>query len=153
MRSGVLIHAETVAPYWWPPLADLVVERGGASFIRAYADWSSSDVAGWLPLVRRHGIQLRHQFRARPDQDPALIELAMDAIELPITARLDEVMMVGDLRSALPLIQRLRERGLYVLHVGPPTTPFDIRDGCSEFIDVRSLEPFTPEAGRGRHRA
>lgn len=153
MRLGVLIHAETVASQSWAPLARLLADRGEVSVVNAYADWSSPDLAGWLPVLRRHGIQLRHQFRARTTQDPALVALTMDAIELSSAARLDELVLVGQVGSALPLIQRLRERGLVVVVAGPPATPLDIRGACSEFIDLRSLDSTGPDSRPGRHRA
>ncbi len=152
MRLGALIHAETVAPESWAPLAELLTERGEVVVVHAYADWSSPNVARWLPVLRRHGIQLRHQFRARTTQDPALIALTMDAIELTTAARLDGVVLVGDVESTLPLLQRLRERGLEVVVAGPPAIPLDIRDACSEFVDLRSLGS-GPTFQPGRHRA
>jgi uncharacterized LabA/DUF88 family protein len=148
-----LIHAETVAPQSWAPLARLLADRDELSVVNAYADWSFPDLAGWLPVLRRHRIQLRHQFRARTTQDPALVALTMDAIELATAARLDELVLVGNVASTLPLIQRLRERGLVVVVAGPPATPLDIRDACSAFIDLRSLESSDPGPQPGRHRA
>lgn len=100
MRLAVLIHAETVAPESWAPLSRLLADRGEVSVVHAHADWSAPEVAGWLPVLRRHGIQLRHQFRARTSQDPALIALTMDAVELAAGAGLDGVVLVGDVGSA-----------------------------------------------------
>jgi uncharacterized LabA/DUF88 family protein len=134
-------------------LERLLADRGEVSVVIAYADWSSPDMAGWAPVLRRHGIQVRHQFRARATQDPALVALAMDAIELATAAGLDELVLVGDLGSALPLIQRLRERGLVVVVAGSPATPLDIRGACSEFIDLRALDSSGPHPRPGRHRA
>ena len=77
----------------------------------------------------------------------------MDAIELLNAASLDELVLLGQLGSALPLIQRLRERGLVVVVAGTPATPLDIRGACSEFIDLRSLPSDGPDTRPGRHRA
>ena len=153
MRLGVLIHAETVEPQLWAPLARLLADRGEVSVVNAYGDWSSPAMAGWLPVLRQHRIQVRHQFRARATQDPALVAITMDAIELASAAGLDELVLVGQFGSALPLIQRLRERGLVVVVAGPPATPLDIRGACSEFIDLRSLHSYVPDTRPGRHRA
>jgi hypothetical protein len=153
VRLGVLIHAETVEPQLWAPLARLLADRGEVSVVNAYGDWSSPAMAGWLPVLRRHGIQVRHQFRARTTQDPALVAITMDAIELASAAGLDELVLLGQVGSTLPLIQRLRERGLVVVVAGPPATPLDIRGACSEFIDLRSLHSYSPHSRPGRHRA
>ena len=153
MRLAVLIHAETVAPESWAPLSRLLADRGEVSVAHAHADWSAPAVAGWLPVLRRHGIQLRHQFRARTSQDPALIALTMDAVELAAGAGLGGVVLVGDVGSAMPLLHRLREGGLTVIVAGPPATPLDIRGVCSEFVDLRSLNGAGPGSLAGRHRA
>ncbi len=153
MRLAVLIHAETAAPESWGPLSQLLADRGEVSIVHAHADWSAPEVAGWLPVLRRHGIQLRHQFRARTSQDPALIALTMDAVELAAAACLDGVVLVGDVGSAMPLLHRLRESGLTVIVAGPPATPLDIRGACSEFVDLRSLDGTGPGTTPGRHRA
>ncbi len=153
MRLGVLIHAESVAPECWAPLSRLLSERGDVSVVHAHADWSAPEVSCWLPVLRRHGIQLRHQFRARTTQDPALIALTMDAVELAAGAQLGGVVLVGDVGSAMPLLHRLREGGLDVIVAGPPVTPLDIRGACTEFVDLRTLEPATAGGQPGRHRA
>ena len=154
MRLGVLIHAETVAPDSWAPLSTLLAYRGEVSVVHAHADWSAPEVSPWLPVLRRHGIQLRHQVRARNTQDPALIALTMDALELATSARLDCVVLVGDVGSAMPLLHRLRENGLEVIVAGPPATPLDIRGACSEFLDLRSVTDGHPGGGMpGKHRA
>lgn len=153
MRLGVLIHAETVAPESWAPLSRLLGERGDVTVVHAHADWSAPEVTGWLPVLRRYGIQLRHQFRARSSQDPALVALTIDALELVSTADLDGVALVGDVASALPLIHRLREAALDVIVAGPSATPLDIRGASSDFIDLRTLEDNVTPILAGRHRA
>jgi len=153
VRLAVLIHAETAVPESWAPLSRLLADRGELAVVHAHADWSAPEVASWLPVLRRHGIQLRHQLRARTSQDPALIALTMDAVELAAAGALDGVVLVGEVGSAMPLLHRLRESGLTVIVAGPPATPLDIRGACSEFMDLRSLDGAEPGSWPGRHRA
>ena len=153
MRLGVLIHAETVAPEAWAPLARVLGDLGEVAVARAYADWSAAAVAPWFPVLRRHRIQLRHQFRTRSTQDPALVALAMDAPEFATDSAADGVVLVGDVGSSMPVVLRLREQGLAVVVAGPPSTPLDIRDACSDFVDLATLRPDGPDPRTGRHRA
>jgi hypothetical protein len=153
MRLGVLIHAESVEPALWPPLKFWLQGRGELAVLHAHADWASPEVAGWLPVLRRHGIALRHHFKARSTQDPALVSITLDALDLAETADLQTLVLVGDISSALPLLDRLRERGLGVIVAGSPVTPLDIRGACTEFLDMRSLESSETQASPGRHRA
>ena len=152
MRLGVLIHAETVAPEAWPPLSAVLAELGDVAVVRAYADWSAAAVAPWFPVLRRHRIQLRHQFRTRSSQDPALVALAMDAPAFAADISADGVVLVGDVASAMPVLLRLREQGRAVVVAGPPSPPLDIRDACSDFVDLAAL-PDGPDPRTGRHRA
>ncbi len=153
VRLGVLVHAETVAPESWSPLLRHLTERGEVVVVHAYADWSAPAMAGWLPALQRHGIQLRHQFRSRPSQDPALVAIAVDAVELIATARLDAIVLVGDLSSAVPLLQRLSERGVEVILAGPPATPLDVRTAAGDFLDLRTVLDDADPDSAGRHRA
>lgn len=151
VHLAVLVHAETVAPRCWAPLVRRLAVHGEISVMHAHADWTSPGVAPWLPVVRRHGIQLRHGFRARTTQDPALVALTIDAVELA-GAGLDRIVLVGDVASTLPLLVWLRERGVTALVAGPPTTPMDIRGACYDFIDLQTLDT-GPDPRTGRHRA
>ncbi|MDR7252344.1 hypothetical protein J2X46_001320 [Nocardioides sp. BE266] len=153
MRLGVLIHAETVAPEAWAPLARVLGDLGEVAVARAYADWSAAAVAPWFPVLRRHRIQLRHQFRTRSTQDPALVAMAMDAPDFAAGCAADGVVLAGDVGSSMPVLLRLREQGLAVVVAGPPSTPLDIRDACSDFVDLATLRTDGPDPGTGRHRA
>lgn len=153
MRLGVLVHAETVAPEAWSPLARVLGDLGEVAVVRAYADWSAAAMAPWFPVLRRHRIQLCHQFRTRSTQDPALVAMAMDASGFAADCGVEGVVLVGDVASSMPLLLRLREQGLVMVVAGPPSTPLDIRDACSDFVDLATLPTGGPYPGTGRHRA
>lgn len=153
MRLAVLIHAESVTPATWAPLARVLADLGEVVTSRAHADWSSPELSGWLPVLKRHRIQLRHQFRARSTQDPALIALALDAADLTSAPAIDGVVLVGDVRSTMPVVERLRENGKVVVLAGPPSTPLDVREACSEFLDLEALAGRGRGGTSGRHRA
>jgi len=120
---------------------------------RAHADWTQPELAAWMPLLRRHGISLRHHFRARASHDPALVALTVDALELATAAEVDDLVLVGDVGAATPLVERLRERGVGVSAAGPATTPHAFRAVCSDFVDLSRLSTDSPPRSTGRHRA
>lgn len=153
MRLGVLVHAESVAPAVWAPLSRVLADIGEVSVVRAYADWSAESMTSWFPVLRRHRIQLRHHFRTRSTQDPSLVALAMDVVEFAAESAVEGIVLVGDVASSLPVITRLREQGLAVVVAGPPTTPLDIRDASTDFVDLATLHPDVPVPRTGRHRA
>lgn len=78
--------------------------------------------------------------------------MAIDAVDIARDAAVDEVMIAGDLTSALPLVHRLHAAGVRVVAVGAGHTPHDVRAACHEFIDTASIDGSVVVA-QGRHRA
>lgn len=78
--------------------------------------------------------------------------MAIDAVDIARDAAVDEVVIAGDLTSALPLVHRLHAAGARVVAVGAGHTPHDVRVACHEFIDTASIDGSVVVA-QGRHRA
>jgi hypothetical protein len=149
-RIAVLIDARRVSEDVATGLLARVVERGSVSVCRAYADWSRSDLAGWVDELRRQGLHSFHHFA--DDDDQALVALAIDAVDIAREAAVDEVVIAGDMTSMLPLVHRLHAASVRVVVVGPANTPHDVRAACDEFLDAELVATgsTTPV---GRHRA
>lgn len=120
---------------------------------RAHADWSRLELAPWLPVLRRHRVELRHHFRTRDSHDPALVAITVDALDLAASRAVDHLLLVGDVGAATPLVDRLRELGVPVTAVAPASTPHDFRAACTEFRDLTALAHAEGEPSGGRHRA
>ena len=125
-------------------------ERGSVNVCRAYADWGSAHLGEWGGRMRREGLHSFHHFSHEDDQ--ALVAMAIDAVDIARDAAVDEVVIAGDLTSALPLVHRLNAAGVRVVAVGPEHTPYDVREACHEFIDLESIDGAQDDAV-GRHRA
>jgi hypothetical protein len=149
------VHAASVSPTVFERLVPWLAEGEPARVARAHADWTQPDMAAWLPLLRRHAISLRHHFRTRASHDPALVALAVDALDLAATAEVDHLVLVGDVGAATPLVERLRERAVGVSAAGPPSTPHAFRAVCTDFVDLATLstDGDQPKPTAGRHRA
>ena len=150
LRIALLIDARRVSPEVAAGLLERLTERGSVNMCRAYADWSRSDLAGWAGHLRREGLHSFHHFS--DDDDQALVAMTIDAVDIARDAAVDEVVIAGDLTSALPLVHRLHAAGVRVVAVGVGRTPHDVRSACDEFIDLGSLDG-VPPAPEGRHRA
>ena len=147
------MHAASVPPAVFERLVPWLTEGEQVRVARAHADWTQPDMAPWLPVLRRHGIPLRHHFRTRTSHDPALVALTVDALELTTAAEVDHLVLVGDVGAASPLVERLRERGVGVSAAGPASTPHAFRAICSDFVDLSALATDGPPRSAGRHRA
>jgi hypothetical protein len=149
-RVALLIDARRVSSTVATALLARLAERGSVNVCRAYADWSRADLGDWAGQMRREGLHSFHHFT--DDDDQALVAITIDAVDIARDAAVDEVVIAGDLTSALPLVHRLHAAGVRVVAVGGAHTPHDVRAACHEFIDSDSLDgdSLVPQ---GRHRA
>lgn len=158
-RLGVLIDARVVTAESTDEVFDLLADHGSVNVARAYGDWSSLEGQELMPRLRHHGIQPCHQFAAahgrshhHAQDQRSLVALTIDAVDLARAGAVDVVVLVGDLTSASPLVQRLNAAGVAVRAFGPSDSPEDVRGMCEEFTDLELLDS-APAPGVGRHRA
>lgn len=149
-RVAVLIDARRVSADVATGLLQRLAERGSVNVCRAYADWNSVELGDWVQQLRREGLHSFHHFAE--DDDQALVAMTIDAVDIARDAAVDEVVIAGDLTSALPLVHRLHAAGVRVVAVGAAHTPHDVRAACHEFIDTSTIDG-TYVAPVGRHRA
>lgn len=149
-RVALLIDARRVSADVASALLARLGERGAVNVCRAYADWNRSDLGDWVSQMRREGLHSFHHYS--DDDDQALVAMAIDAVDIARDAAVDEVVIAGDLTSALPLVHRLHAAGVRVVAVGQGHTPHDVRAACHEFIDTATIDG-TPVVPQGRHRA
>lgn len=153
-RIALLIDARRMSADVATALLARVGERGSVHECRAYADWGSADLRDWAGRMRQEGLQSFHHFS--DDGDQALVAMTIDAMDIAGDAAVDEVVIAGDLTSALPLVHRLLAAGVRVVAVGAGHTPHDVRAACHEFIDTEFIDSETSDGVRvieGRHRA
>jgi hypothetical protein len=153
MRHAVLVLAGSVPASSYTRLVEHLAGDGPPVLVRAIADWTRPEVDGWLPLLRRLGIPMRHHFRTRDTHDPALVALTVEALTLADTAQVEHLVLAGDVGAATPLVERLQERGIRVTGVGPARTPHEFRSACDDFWDLAGFETGDGHRPSGRHRA
>ena len=149
-RVALLVDARRVPADAASALLAMLGERGAVNVCRAYADWNRADLVDWAGQMRKEGLHSFHHFS--DDDDQALVAMAIDAVDIARDAAVDEVVIAGDLTSALPLVHRLHAAGVRVVAVGAGHTPHDVRAACHEFIDTASIDGSVVVA-QGRHRA
>lgn len=150
MRRALLALAASVPVEVHGQLTARLAQDGPVHLSRALADWTRPEVADWLPVLRRHGVAVRHHFRTRDSHDPDLVALTVEALTLAASAEVDHVVLAGDVGAATPLVARLRELGIHVTGVGPARTPHDFREACDVFWEYAELGR---GSASGRHRA
>lgn len=137
-RVALLVDARRTSADVASGLLARLGERGSVQVCRAYAGWGSADLGDWGGRTRGEGL---HSFdHVSYEDDQALVAMAIDAVDIARDGVVDEVVLVGDLTSALPLVHRLHAAAVRVLAVGSGHTPDDVRAACDEFIDMESVD-------------
>lgn len=153
-RPALLIDADHVTSDQLPHLLETVrAAYGGRPIIRrAYADWTRPELASWFAPLRQHGVQPIHNFDTH-EHRRSLAALTLEALDIVENSAVTCVVLVGDLGAALPLLTRLKAKGVKVAVIGPASNPDDVRRAVDDFLDIASLNETAATRARGRHRA
>lgn len=129
-------------------IIDYAASFGTVSFSRAYADWSvPANAAYKSPLVDR-SIDLVQLFAISGFKNGADIRLSVDAVEdLELHPEITHVVFVAGDSDYVPLAQRLKSKGRYVVGIGVAgSTSRALVSACNEYIDYADLPGVTPPA-------
>ena len=127
-------------------IIDYAASFGTVAFSRAYADWSAAGNAAYkAPLVDR-SIELVQLFTISGLKNGADIRLSVDAVEdLELHPDITHVVFVAGDSDYVPLAQRLKSKGRYVVGIGVAgATAKALVAACNEFIDYAELPGVTP---------
>lgn len=116
-RVALLIDAENVSGTS-PEAFVLVAKRYGVlAASRAYADWSSSAVAGFRRAARTADVELVQATHYVSGKNTSDIVLAIDAMEIALTGGAEILVVASHDSDFRPLAHRLRARGIRVVLV------------------------------------
>ena len=113
---------------------------GKLCLLRVYRNLSEGSNATWTKLVKRHGAVARHMPSIAPGKNGTDIALAIDAVEILFTRRIDTFVVVSNDSDFAPLARRIREEGKDVIGFGRSATQ-SFRDACTVFHEVQKLPP------------
>lgn len=102
----------------------------------------------WLNWLRRRGFRVRTKLikyvetpEGRKGKCNFDVEMAVDAISLAATGRIDEIFLFSSDSDFAYLVERLQDYGVRVVVVGPAHgTANELRGCCDEFITLESLK-------------
>ena len=109
-------------PFRLSLIIDRVRQQGTIMSSKAYADWTASFLKPVLGDFRTNAIelvQLLTTTSAREHKNTADIQLAVDAFEMVFSpVRPDTIVIVGGDRDYVPLVQKLKRYGVFVMGIG-----------------------------------
>ena len=149
--DNVLILAQNSGlPFHLHLIIDRVRQQGTIMSSKAYADWTASLLRPVLSDFRANAIelvQLPTWHTGREHKNTADIQLAVDALEMVYSpVRPHTIVIVGGDRDYVPLVQKLRRYGVYVLGIGVEAGVSSVlTEACNSYVYYDDIVPPAPE--------
>ncbi len=125
---------------------DYASSYGAVALARAYADWSVPANAAYRRQLVDRAVDLTQMFPVSGTKNGADIRLAVDAMEdLRQYADISHVVIVGGDSDYVPLAQRIKQLGRFVVGIGVTgSTSRALIAACDEFSQYDALPGVTP---------
>ena len=137
-------------PFRLSLIIDRAREHGRIMSSRAYADWTDDRIEPIRGDFRDNAIELVELLTSRASKEhknTADIQLAVDALEMVFSpVRPDVVVIVGGDRDYVPLVQKLKRYGVFVMGIGVEAGVSRVlSEACDSFIFYDDIVPSSPE--------
>ncbi len=143
---ALLIDADNSSPSGLDQALTVLAELGSVNIKRAYGNWTKPALKGWAALTQRYAIEPQQQFDITRGKNATDMKIAIDAMDLLYTGRVDGFGIMSSDGDFMPVVVRLRQNGLPVYGFGSERAPEGFRESCTRFIDLDVLVK-TQESG------
>ena len=130
-RVALMIDAENLMiemqkaglPFRLRAIIDRVREEGNLVLARAYADWTTGSMRGFVRDFQTLAIEMEQLCSGATQKNTADIQLAVDTMELTLQPLAPDIFVIvaGD-RDFVPLVQKLKRYGKQVIGIGTDAT-------------------------------
>lgn len=154
--DNVLILAQNSGlPFHLHLIIDRVRQHGTIMSSKAYADWTASLLRPVLGDFRANAIelvQLPTSSMSKEHKNTADIQLTVDALEMVFSpVRPNTIVIVGGDRDYVPLVQKLKRYGIYVMGIGVEAGVSSVLiEACDSFVFYDDIVPPAPEEIAGQ---
>lgn len=132
MNIALLIDCENAAPDSIHDILSELAEKGTINIRRAYGNWKNQ--AGWEEKLHPYAIQPVQQFAYTKGKNAVDMCMAIDAMDLLYTEKIDSYALVTSDSDFTPLVLKLLSKGKSVIGFGESKTPAPFKKACSLFI-------------------
>ncbi len=148
--DNVIILAQNSGlPFHLSLIIDRVRQQGTIMSAKAYADWTANLLRPVLGDFRANAIELA-QLSTSPlskeHKNTADIQLTVDALEMVFSpVRPDTIVIVGGDRDYVPLVQKLKRYGVFVMGIGVEAGVSNVlTEACDSFVYYDDIVPPAP---------
>ena len=149
--DNIMILAQNSGlPFDLSLIIDRARQHGVVMSSRAYADWTANLLRPVLGDFRANAIetvQLMTTGVSQEHKNTADIQLAVDALEMVFSpVRPETIVIAGGDRDYVPLVQKLKRYGVYVLGMGVEAGVSRVLvEACDSFVFYDDMVPPAPE--------
>lgn len=133
-RLAVYIDAENVSGQHAEQLMRLVNQRGRATLVQAYGDWTTDFLLSWKKWLHPLGIRPVQQFHYTNGKNASDTALIMDVMERLHRHRVDGICIASCDSDFVGLVGRVREHGPMVYGFGQYGASPAFVAACDEFV-------------------
>ncbi len=138
-RIAVLIDADNTSAKYAEALLEEVAKYGTPTIKRAYGDFASPHLKGWITQLNARAIRSMHQTAFTTGKNSTDSALIIDAMDLLYADNVEAFAIVSSDSDFTSLALRLRESGKKVYGLGRKTTPSSLQNACDRFIALEVL--------------
>ncbi len=143
MNIALLIDCENASPNSIHGILSELAEKGTINIRRAYGNWKNQ--AGWEEKLHPFAIQPVQQFAYTKGKNAVDMCMAIDAMDLLFTEKVDSFALVTSDSDFTPLVLKLISKGKSVIGFGESKTPDPFKKACSLFIHTDHFQDPTIE--------
>lgn len=136
---ALLIDADIAPPTGLDAVLTVLAELGSVNIRRAYGNWSKAGLKGWSAIAHRYAIEPQQQFDLTKGKNATDIKIAIDAMDLLYSGRVDGFGLMTSDSDFMPVAMRIRQNSLPVYRFGSERTPEGFRQACTRFIDIDAM--------------
>ncbi|MBO4300624.1 MAG: NYN domain-containing protein [Desulfovibrio sp.] len=143
---AILIDAENFSYCHILELLKKCSELGDVKIIRAYGDFSTTNLKSWLAVANAYAIRPVQQNAYRKGKSAADMALIVDAMDIYYGSRPDVFCIASSDSDYAPLCVNLREKGIEIHGFGYGNAQEAFRSSCKSFcvMDGEAPEPVAP---------
>lgn len=138
-RFAILVDGDNAQPGLLPAVVAEVSKYGVATVRRAYGNWRSENLKGWIDHLQSHAFIPVHHSSSVTGKNSTDTVLIIDAMDLLYSGTVEAFCIVSSDSDYTRLAIRLRESGKMVIVIGRENTSRDLKGASDMFVATEVL--------------
>lgn len=133
-KIAVLIDADNAPARSTRYIFSKLAKEGKVTIRKAYGNWKSDRLNGWVDQLQENAIQPVQQFDIIKGKNATDIAMTIDAMDILYDGKIDTFCIVSSDCDFTPLVTRILASGYNVIGFGERKSPEPFVNSCSKFL-------------------